>query len=360
MRYILFIGILAWCFFTFSQVTPKEEAVFSSSVSSDSIAIKNNSLINRSTLSIDLFFELADRANSLPGQKQPTQAQLSEMKNFVAKSKQIDDKGFDYSISAFITSGYDVSKKTLLDQAKALQPTNKYVLTQSVGVNYILSNEQELKNDLTELVKQNNWTKDELNYAKDVLESVEKNGFLITHGINDSYPIIYQQFINNSRKDVQVIPMHLLVSEQYRNRLAESNLNIPGNTSINTAFIKNLCTINDNSLIYFALTVSPEYFKPMDSQLYPIGLTFHYSKIAVQNTEQNIQLWSKLKNTLHNFKDEKGKELAANYLPLLINLYEYYNSVHNNKLKSEIKSEVKAIGTKINNPNLINELQLIE
>lgn len=364
MKYSLCIILAFLHFFAFSQENNnKSGSTFQSTEDITSPKLPQKPLINIPTSinSLADFIVLHKRANSLPGQKNPTAIQQEQMNGFVNQYEQTNVSSFDYNLSAFMTSNYNIEKKELLEKAKSIQPANYNVLIQSVGVNYILSENQILIADLNALAKQNSWTIDELAYAKEVLASVPVNGLLITHGTNDSYPILYQQFVNNYRKDIRVIPMQLLQSEQYKNRLSEVGLKLPSSKLINVDYLKEFCSINDNESIFLSLTIPMNYFSAINHHLYPIGLTFNYSKIVVQNSEQNSALWNiQLKNALNKLKDPTGKELSANYLPMLVNLYQYYLSTNNNTQLIEIKKSIKVIGRNINNDKLLNELGLSE
>lgn len=364
MKYSFCVILAFLHFIAFSQENNnKSDSTFQSIKDVISPASPQNPIthIPNSVNSLTDFIALHKRANSLPGQKNPTAIQQEQMNGFVNQCKQTDVTSFDYNLSAFMTSNYNIEKKELLEKAKSIQPTNYNVLIQSVGVNYILSENQTLIADLNALVKQNSWTIDELAYAKEVLASVPVNGLLITHGTNDSYPILYQQFVNNYRKDIRVIPMQLLQSEQYKNRLSEVGLKLPSSQLINFDYLKEFCSLNDNESIFLSLTIPTNYFSAINHHLYPIGLTFNYSKIAVQNSEQNSALWNKqLKSALNKLKEPTGKELSANYLPMLVNLYHYYLSTNNNSQLIEIKNSIKIIGRNINNDKLLKELGLSE
>lgn len=357
MKYVFFILFLVVLLPLKAQKT-----IVSKEVVSDTLhLIRTPNIQNLTIKTLNEFFEVYTNSTSLPGQKYPTQLQQRQLNEFVAYSKSINEKGFDYNLSAFMASSFDLSKKYLLDKARTIDSTNYFVLTQAIGVNYILSNQNGMKKDLSTLVKQKKWTTDELNYAAMTLESLPKNSVLLTHGLNDSYPILYQQYVKNRRKDVVVIPMHLLVSKQYRNRLEESAFQLPQNDLINVAYIQKMCALNDNKPIFLALTLSTSYLKPLEANLYPVGLSYHFSKIPYQNSSKNEQLWkAHLKNSLYQLKDEEGKKLAANYLPLLLNLSEFYTTSNNKKMATEIKNGIKFVGTLIKNNHLINDLEIEE
>lgn len=311
--------------------------------------------------SIDEFINLHTQANTLPNQKNPSVGQQNQMNHFVSQKKKENTDGFDYHLSAFMAGNYDISQKEHLEKARSLHPENQQVLIQSVGLNYIIKNKQILASDLKILKKQTVWSEDELNYARDVLISVVQYGNLITHGIKDTYPILYLQYVEHLRKDVNVIPMQLLQSEAYRNHLSEIGFKLPESKIIDTKFIRDFSSMNNPyNLLYFSLTIPRDYFSGMEQNLYPVGLTFNFAGSGFLNSKVNLLLWEKelKKSILQQAKDKNGKQLSANYLPMLVNLYKYYESNNNSKELDNIKAAIKQIGTNIGKTHLLNELDL--
>lgn len=310
---------------------------------------------------VNEFYELHQQANSLPAQKNPTALQQRKMNDFVETNRQEDASGFEYNLSVFMSGNYDLSKKDFLEKAKAIHPKNQHVLLQSAGVSYILNDQTTLIADLKELTKQNVWNTDDFSYAKDVLTSVPSNGILITHGINDSYPIIHLQRIEKYRADVRVIPMHLLQSNAFRQQLSNEDFSVSQTSQINAAYLKELCLQNQQSAIYLSLTIPLAYFSDIERQLYPVGLTFRYANTAFQNSELNTRLWTGLnKGVITKNKSQIGKQLSANYLPFLLNLYTYYKAENNAKLVGEVKHSIRQVGENIGNTNLMKELGVNE
>lgn len=365
-RYIHIIFLLN-CFLSSGQLpVERNNAVSNSSETKSSINENEkkgiSSQSSEQSKSINEFIDLHNKANSLSNQKNPTVNYQNQMNDFVNRKKKEDTDGFEYNLSAFMSGNYDISKKEQLERARSLHPENQQVLIQSVGLNYIIKNKQILTSDLKLLKKQEMWSEDESNYARDVLISVIQHGNLITHGIKDTYPILYLQYVENFRKDVNVIPMQLLQSEAYRNHLSEIGFRIPDSKMIDTKFIRDFSSMNlsPNDMLYLSLTIPRDYFSEMEQKLYPIGLTFNYTNTGFSNSKVNLSLWEKelKKSIIQQAKDKNGKQLSANYLPMLINLYKYHESNNNNKQLDSIKTAIQQIGTNIGKTNLLNELDL--
>lgn len=367
MKNSIYIVFFIGCSVTYAQPPVERNNPVTNSVEAESSikeTEKKETAVPQTTSAqtINDFFDLYNQASSLPGQKNPTAHQQRRMNEFVKQSQRENTNSFEYNLSVFMAGNYDISKKEFLDNAKLLQPKNQQVLLQSVGTNFILADEKTLISDLKELKKQKKWTTDDFLYAKDVLTSISANGILITHGINDSYPVLYFQLIENYRKDVKIIPMHLLQSREYKKQLLKYQLFIPASNTINIQYIQEFCQLNEESGLYLALTIPQTYFSPIEQYLYPLGLTFHYSKSIIKNSSLNEQLWKNEldKSVIHKSNEVTGKQLSANYLPLLLNLYSYYEADNNVKQLTEIKNTIRQIGYNIENKNLIKELGLSE
>lgn len=365
-RYIYIIFFIG-CITAFGQPPVERNNAVSNSAETENTINESekkdiSSQLAEQSKSINEFINLYNKANSLSNQKNPAVNQQSQMNDFVNQKKKEDAEGFEYNLSAFMSGNYDISRKENLEKARSLQPENQQVLIQSVGLNYIIKNKQVLASDLKLLKKQAVWSEDELNYARDVLISVIQHGNLITHGIKDTYPILYLQYVENFRKDVNVIPMQLLQSEAYRNHLSEIGFRIPDSKMIDTKFIRDFSSMNlsPNDMLYLSLTIPRDYFSEMEQKLYPIGLTFNYANPGFSNSKVNLSLWEKelKKSIIQQAKDNNGKQLSANYLPMLINLYKYHESNNNNKQLDGIKTAIQQIGTNIGKTNLLNELDL--
>lgn len=310
------------------------------------------------TTNFNNFIFVYNKANTSGIQKTPDKLLQQQMNQLVQQSYLQDSESFEYNLGMFMAGNYDLSRKTYLEKAKAIQADNPYVLLQSAGVNHIIDNEKALSSDLKALKKQNKWNKDDFSYARDVLASVSKHGILVTHGIDDSYPVLYLQSVEKYRRDVTVIPLHLLQSKEYVSRLQEKQLVLPPTGIINIQYLDQFCSLNNSSNIHLALTIPQAYFQQIPSYLYPVGLTFHYSASPLKNNSMNTDLWNTTlnKSVITGSESETGRQLSANYLPTLVSLYRYYESENNSSQTKSIKNTIKQIGVNIGSSSLLNDL----
>lgn len=366
MKHHIYIIFLFVCFLSFGQPPVEKNSAVTNSAETENVINETDKKevsgqSSETSKSINEFIGIHDKAYSLSNQKNPTTQQQRQMNELVKLIEHENANSFEYNLSTFMAGNFDVTKKHYLDAAKEMQPTNRQLLFQSVGTYFIVQDKKTVAADLKALKKQNTWSVNEYAYAKDVLKSLPPNAVLITNGFNDTYPILTIQLVENYRNDVTLIPLFLLQSEKFQKSIKADQIIQSNNQLINEKFLSAFLHKNNYKQTFIALTVPTSFFTKLASQLYPVGLTFEYSTTTVNNSMINQQLWGKLdKVIISEHTNTTEKQLSANYLPLLINLFEYYKAENNSKELTEIKTTIKQIGKNIGKENLINELGLKE
>ena len=136
-----------------------------------------------------------------------------------------------------------------------------------------------------------------MNYGYNTLQSVGKNGILLTQHDNDTYPIWMLQDAKDIRPDVMVINIDFLLFDGYRDTIFKQ-LNIP-------AFVLEHVDVNDYETnwtnmvqhflgmykgdrpVHIGLTVSEKWYQPYVHKLEVNGLT----KTWQVSPEENIHLF---------------------------------------------------------------------
>lgn len=281
---------------------------------------------------------------------------------------QLAPESFEYNLYAYISGNYDVSRISFLKKAAQLQPTNEDVIIQyaayhvSLGeienaIKYLDQWERSLSSDFSNVI-----------YAKDVLNSVDENGLLVVHGVNDSYGVLLQQLKNKLRPDVQIVSLELLQSEQYKKLMKDKGLKFPESELIDKSYLEEFCKLNKEKNPFLSMTIPREYLIAMTSKLFAIGLTFEYSEQAdLDNFYRNEFLWnSKLTKDLIKELEKKEIEinqenqLVSNYLPMLLQMRQVY--IQNNELdrKQEIDFVLDKIGHATGKKDLIDKIKLVQ
>jgi hypothetical protein len=168
----------------------------------------------------------------------------------------------------------------------------------------------------------------EVSYNRNVLNSIEQNGILITHGNVDTYPILIMQYLNDYRKDVKVVCLEWLGNEAYVNQVSKwIGYDINPNASL-TDILKS------NSNIYVALTVPPNMIESHASELYCTGLTLKHSIVPVDNLSALKNNWERLFEK--QWIDER-EQLNRNYILPLVQLKEHYKQLGDAEHLQEIQ-----------------------
>ncbi len=190
-----------------------------------------------------------------------------------------------------------------------------------------------------------------LAFNYNMLMSVEKNGILITHGDNDTFPAWMLQDVQNVRNDIQVINVHLMQIDEYRKKIFKQ-FNIPFlelNENESNKLKKIIHHIIENKPekkhIYFAITVNKNLYKNLEDDLYLTGLALKYSPTRIDNLAvlRNNFEQKFIKDYLYltlspDISQTLVNRINLNYIPCLKKLYNHYKlSGEENKAKTTKK-----------------------
>jgi hypothetical protein len=184
----------------------------------------------------------------------------------------------------------------------------------------------------------------EMEYNRNVLNSLEQNAMLITHGNVDTYPLILLQKNEGFRADVKIICLDWINNVRYKYLIETTFKLMPGRIRPAEAYqpLDEICKSKSNYAIYLALTIPPDVLSKYASNLYCTGLAMKYSQQAIANITSLEYNWSKLFKTKYV---DSVKELNRNYLIPLCQLYGYYLSVSNASAAGLVKDQIKRLST---------------
>lgn len=288
----------------------------------------------------------------------PSTYNQNQMDNSVDVLEKAAPNSYEYHIYAYLAGNYDVSLVDHLNKAEKLQANNFDVLSQKAAYHLIKSESKGALSYLQKLVDNKKITKDVLNYGEDLLRSVPKNGILITHGFDDSYATNYLQLKKSIRTDVTIISLDFLQSEHLQKQLKAKLINIPDRKTIDVEYLKKFVELNDKLKITIATTVPKEYLTGISSKLFITGLVFTYSNVAdFDNYTVNKDLWSNelKKSGINDVTTDKGKQLSANYLPMLLQLANASKKL--NQSVSEYDKAIEKIAKQCNKTEQVKKLK---
>ena len=300
------------------------------------------------------------QSRSQSSQRNPTPKQQMLMENANQVLQKEDPNSFEYNLNKYVIGNYNTKNYSNLKQAASLNKNSPELQRQMAAHHLISNNQKESKYYLNNLHENGEINSASIHYCKDLLESVNKNGTLITHGMVDSYGAHYNQINNHFRKDVQIINIDFLQSDFYRKELIAKGYKIPNSKNIDVAFFKKLCEMNMEKKLALSFTIPKDYFISIQNHLFINGLIFEYhdykpSKNIVQN---NLILWnSKMNKKVIYSMDKQTKNLASNYLPMLLTIKKFYKNTGNHKEELKLNKAIESISNKCGKNKQINKLK---
>ncbi len=253
--------------------------------------------------------------------------EIKQMNKMVEELESMDANSFEYNFYKYLSGHYDISLFPYLEKAYELNPKSIDVQKQLVAYYYIQSDFEKTENHLGLLFDGNYLPVSLIDYGQDLLASVPQNGILITHGVEDTYAVLFLQYNMGVRNDVEVISLDLLQSETYRDKLKVKSFKLPTFNFIDVKYYAEFCQLNSGKNIVTSLTVPKEYLISLAKNQYISGLVMLYSVTPLNNIPKNELLWlNGLSFRLLQNDDDKSKELAMNYLPMLFQLRRFYYS----------------------------------
>lgn len=286
------------------------------------------------------------------------QTQTSK-KSFDQKEREVLDKQlavmaltgkstFEYNFYSYLAGNYDTDKFDYLEKAAFLSPGNSEVWEEMLGYYYIMNNELKAQTYLKLLKQKEVYDRSLIDYAKDVLKSVE-NGVLLTHGERDTYPLLIAN--EELGLDVEIINIDFLTSDTYRQSLREKDYVLPEGQFINTVYVNMFLNLNSDKKIHVAMTLPKDYLSSLNEKLATKGLTYRFNEEVSYKVNQKI--WNSLDKVILKKESRLAQSLSANYIPLLKFLYE---AEKNEELKKNYKEQVKVILKGINREDQLNTL----
>ncbi len=253
---------------------------------------------------------------------------------------------FESHYFKYVAGNYNVDLYPDLKAAEQIRPENSDVHVQMAGYFMIENNVDSAIIYTDKLRESSRLSDDVVDYSGDLLRSAPENGTLITHGFDDSYGSFYAQNSTGIRSDVTLISLDFLQSDAYKEHLKIKGYELPESEVVDVDYLAEFCVLNVDKNLSISLTTPKEYFQAIQDKLYVVGLVFEYHPESFDNFSRNDYLWnnSMEKGVILNPIDEKGKQLSANYLPMLLHLRKVYGVTGENKKMKEVDEVSDQVG----------------
>lgn len=299
------------------------------------------------------------QSSQQPMQRTPSAAQQQEMDEAVGYFAQNAPNSFEYHYFTYTSGNYDVTRIENLRAAEQIMPENSDVHAQLAAYNIITRDADSADLYIDKMLSSGRLNSNTLLYAEDLLLSVPDEGVLITHGFDDTYSAYKKQQADGVREDVTLISLDFLQSDFYRTLLKEDGFEFPEQDVIDVNYLKSFCELNASKPISISMTTPKQYFLPIQSNLYVTGLVFEYHQEVYNNFDRNEELWNSglSKHLIEDAKDEKSKQLSANYLPMLLQMRKVYGQKEEKQKVKEIDKAIDKVSIQCKKYDQVQKLK---
>lgn len=351
---------------SFKESSKKEESkkVKTKQQKAASVALKDKSILEKNEASASTmevlnqnFSSVYDEIRMQGNQRNPTAEQQEELNKMLQSIETIDSNSFDYHIMKVKAGNYEVNNFYHLAKANELNALNLEVQRQLLAYYTIIADTTSMKLTLDTQFKNKQIPTEHIDYGSDVINSLPLNSTVITHSFDDSYSVLFHQLSNQERQDVTVINLDFCQSKNYRDLLVKKGYQIAYDGKIDTKFLADFVVQNPSKNINLAMTLPKDYFLNQTEALAICGLVFTPgNEMSLEDFNQS--LWeTRLSKKVLFTETELGKRLSKNYLPLLLNLSQYYQEKNQLDKKREIDDWITKIGKKTNVSDQLKKLK---
>lgn len=223
-----------------------------------------------------------------------------------------------------------------LSEAAALRPNSPELFPDLLCMNQIRGRFDEAASYAHRIKRAKTFSSAEIEYNLNTLNSIERNGVLVTHGYVDTYPLYVLQYDKSIRRDVRIVSLEWLQSATYRKTVGEWLGVRPESLAGSTTEALQVIFRSDAAVpLYLSLTIPPSELRRYDSELYCTGLAMKRSATALGNLESLRENWENLFQRKHLTETEP---LNRNYLIPLVLLHNHYKSLGKGVQADEIRS----------------------
>jgi hypothetical protein len=277
-------------------------------------------------------------------QRTPLPAEQSEMDAKVKQLELISPNSWEYHLAYFAAGNYNLDRSQALEKAYQMNPENLEVQKQYVSLKYMEGDTLSAQNMLSTMSLNELISLEVERYTSDVLTSCSMNSTLITHGFEDTYGTLFNQFSHQQRIDVNVVSLDFLQSPQYRITLEEKGYVLPKTTKIDVGYLSQFCYLNADKELFLSVTIPRTYFEPISKKLFPVGVTFQYANAPAEDLpDRQENMWFYQLNKFGLAEGEDRSKFAMNYIPLLLYLEQKYIQEGNEVLLLQVRDSMDFI-----------------
>lgn len=267
-------------------------------------------------------------------------------------AKVVDEMGravpesFEYAYVRNWNAHEDPDARMWLDKAHAIDPSRPEVFSGYVTRCELEGQWEQMADYCRQWYDTRTLAPSLLHLAYNMLQSVDQNGILFTHGDNDTYPLWVLQHARNIRPDVTVINLSLASKRDYFLQLMAHRQIRINQAEIEQVFdtlpweqkrswmVQHLEQMNQDRPVYIALTVGHKHLEELEDQLWCTGLANRYTSEKIDNIailRRNIEQRMLLDHLTFQpytesfpYEDGLAQSTVAVYLTPFLTLAEHY------------------------------------
>ncbi|MCC6601054.1 MAG: hypothetical protein IT223_10325, partial [Crocinitomicaceae bacterium] len=225
--------------------------------------------------------------------RKETQLQLDQLLNQI----KIKSPGsFASHYASYLNKNKSEESLADLDAAYLLHPEESELWDDMLFKSVIEGNTQQITAFATKLKNANVYSAAEMEYNRNVLNSLEQNTVLFTYGNADTYPLLILQNLYSYRTDVKIICLEWIGNRRFIRQASlwlntDSNKLIAGNE---VATLNNILSGATRVPVYLALTLPPSELSKYKDSLYCTGLAMKFCSEPLANLASLSYNWEHL------------------------------------------------------------------
>lgn len=290
-------------------------------------------------------------------QRTPTPGMQTQMQEATTFFQTINPEGYEANLFYYQEGNYNLDRISSLEAAAKLQPENNEVRTELLLANVILNNNEQADSLAKKLIESGKYSSGELVYSADLINSIPENSTLLVHGTTELIPAIYTRN-QLKRYDLNIISIDLLQSPQYQLNVTNQGFNIPETSAIDTNFVKQFIIQNEQRNLFISMSFPRPYLQPIVSELVVYGLSFGYRIQGIDPFNWNLNVYNQLwnKQTLSQKQENRSDQLAANYLPCLLNLEKQFALLNRTADQQAVHALIQEIAVRAQRTKQMNQI----
>lgn len=259
-------------------------------------------------------------------------------------------------------------QKRILEKAYEIKPDDPRVYYALITLYERIGQTDKMKDICYKLYESRDCPSDLLEYNYNVLASIDKDGILFTNADNGTFPVWLLQYAKGIRPDILMLNIHMSKDLTYlQKKLRDNRIQLNIDKFDIETLITQILQKAPHRKIYIALTVDMQHIKPLQENLYLIGLVHQYSDERFDNIaliKKHFEKVFRLDYLQHDWYNENPNSgeypvarLNANYIMPLVLLIDHYKLSDDGQHMDRWTSFVKKLAKSSGNPNIMKYLE---